>query len=613
MRRAGRIIALVLVAAILFAAMAQVQRKITLSRTGLLSTDYISARDRLIELGSTVVLGCFRTVATNILWYKAANLKEKREWVELEGVIRLIAKVQPTEMDAYLFQVWNMAYNIQYDAPTVVEGWKWVEKALDFGQTGIERNPNHPELWRLYWQIGWTISHRCASVPDQRTTYFAEQIEKKYGKHPYLIAADWYQKAVQAAKAEQAREPNVRWLSMWPYAYSEYARLLERKGDVAGMLAMREEAIQKHHTLMRLFPEYEELGVPAAQRLETLIALHKKKELAEEFASRNDVENELKVRLELADQWTVIFKGEKFVPEVQRELDHATNALEQLIPKLDDTDERNRLAFKVLEMRYVAADPQMSSEDTVRKLVHAVSQFDPILERLDTPSELVNNQPLVQMAADVWARVIQNPVSDETYAKRTEQAIAKFDKLVKLLPPEEQMPLLPMLAQYWQALISSTELDVPLGKRRLVEIASARDSVMFPLLNEIERALTQFKEQGQSMDRQQRQAVLGLVMSLSLRANELIGEAGLQWGALLKKNPAYANESAIAERQLRLLAESTERIGELAQDLLGRRSQVAPTDPRSFAFRSSMIWQLLHQHDPRNILYLQKARETDTN
>ncbi len=119
-----------------FSCLFHLQDRIDEARRPLGGAGNLTAQGRLIELGSSVMLGSFKTVLVDSLWYRADVLKEQLEWAELDGVIRFIAKVQPTDVAMYDHYIWHMAYNVQFDAPTVVDAWRWVRRAIEFGPGG---------------------------------------------------------------------------------------------------------------------------------------------------------------------------------------------------------------------------------------------------------------------------------------------------------------------------------------------------------------------------------------------------------------------------------------------------------------------------------------------
>src|SRR5262245_634814 len=57
-----------------------------------------------------------RGVAVCYLWVVADNMKKRHKWNELELVVNSIIKLQPHFIEPWLFQSWNLAYNVSVEA-----------------------------------------------------------------------------------------------------------------------------------------------------------------------------------------------------------------------------------------------------------------------------------------------------------------------------------------------------------------------------------------------------------------------------------------------------------------------------------------------------------------
>ncbi len=614
-RRPVRSIALCLaVFLVLGALLAVLQNHVALARKDLLTTTDLSARERLIELSSTVMLGSFRPVAVDLLWCRATMLQQEREWAELKGIIEMIAKVQPTDIQAYIFQVWNMAYNIQYNAPTVVEAWRWVNDALDFGKRGIARNLNHPEIWELYWQIAWVYAHRCASVNDKRTDYFEEQVRKQYGKSPYLVAAEWYEKAFEAAARPGVRSVNVAYMMMWPNAYANLARIEEKNNHRAQARLYRETAIRIHQRIMDTFPKYRRFGeefIDGPDGLRALIRVEERWAYADELRKQKRTSEEVAVREEVAQAWNARFDNAA-IPQAPIQLDRATDELESAVQAVADPKERRAADLKVLELRWRAADPGRGSAEAVNKLEATIKPYDRQLETMST-TELRNDVPLVQMSAWVWARIIANSTAerDADRGRQAETAVRRYDVVVhELLPPAGRPAHLSPLTDCWVALLTHTGLDLPLGRARVAAAALAHETELRPRLQQSIQRLQELKRvlaSGAPPAQQQQAAAMALESMPEIW--EAVSYTVRLWSTLLKKDPAFAQDAKTAETHLRSVAEALEGVATVAQAMLLDRALPEQFDPRALAQAARTIWRKLYEFDPANTLYLQKSRE----
>jgi hypothetical protein len=582
------------------------------AREGLLTPGEMSARDRLVDLGATVMLGSFRTVAVDYLWYKASMLKERREWIELDGVIRLIARVQPTNIEAYAFQVWNMAYNVQYDAATVVEGWRWVEKAIEFGEEGLQRNPNHPKVWRLYWQIGWVYSHRCGNVVGPRTRYFSQQVRKKHGTSPYLVAADYYRRAFEAATREDGprpRNPNPHFLAMWAYSYSSLAdQWLQREdadADIryARMMEYRREAIEKHRLVMKAFPDYRESGEEKIAELTGLMDLHRERRRIDEnrAAEKLTPEQEIAARFDVARRWLKLLLQNPTFKEAQRNVDRCAQTLDERIRQVNDPQARARWQLALLRLRFDAAHPKRRSAAAAEALAEEVEPHDRRLRGMAFP-ELVRNSGLVRLVAAVWHRVLVSAPPDADRSARAADAFARYDRVAARLPEKQQAAARAELDRYWLALISRTPRESPTARARVLAAAKARGRRLAQTCEALMEALRELKglagstEPAAQAEQTQRMAQIG---RLAGQEDRQFNQALSYWSALLKKDPAYAAEAAEAEQHLAAIAERLEAVAEAHRAVFG-----AARNP--FARQAGWVWRLLHEFAPANGQYLKK-------
>ena len=61
---------------------------------------------------TTVALGGFRGLIVNALWIRAGDLQEEGKYFEMVQLADWITKLEPTFVQVWLVQAWNMAYNI---------------------------------------------------------------------------------------------------------------------------------------------------------------------------------------------------------------------------------------------------------------------------------------------------------------------------------------------------------------------------------------------------------------------------------------------------------------------------------------------------------------------
>ena len=72
-----------------------------------------------VELVGSVVrlsLTGSRGLAICVLWNNAIDRQKKNQWNELEVLVRSLTKLQPHFITPWLFQSWNLAYNVSVES-----------------------------------------------------------------------------------------------------------------------------------------------------------------------------------------------------------------------------------------------------------------------------------------------------------------------------------------------------------------------------------------------------------------------------------------------------------------------------------------------------------------
>src|SRR6516164_2318638 len=85
---------------------------------------------------TTVALGGFRGLISNFLWIRANDLQQDDKFFEAAQLADWITKLEPTYAAVWVFQGWNMAYNISVkfkeNAPGIfTDRWNWVRRGIE--------------------------------------------------------------------------------------------------------------------------------------------------------------------------------------------------------------------------------------------------------------------------------------------------------------------------------------------------------------------------------------------------------------------------------------------------------------------------------------------------
>lgn len=140
------------------------------------------------EFAGTLLMGGFRAIAVNLLWMRATDLLQQREWHELMALYELISHLQPHFEEVWSFNAWNLAFNIPHYIDEPEGRWKWVREAFRFLDKGLLHNPRSA---KLMFMKGWIFSVR---IPQEE--YLEKRVFEEFGKDCYELAVEWYGKAV---------------------------------------------------------------------------------------------------------------------------------------------------------------------------------------------------------------------------------------------------------------------------------------------------------------------------------------------------------------------------------------------------------------------------------
>jgi hypothetical protein len=113
-----------------------------------------------VELtGKAVVLTLsgFRGVAVTVLWNAAREKMEKNQWSELDLYTRWTTRLQPHFITPWLFQSWNLSYNVAVNCDREADQYFYIARGLDLLAEGERQNRYNPEM-RYY--VGFYGQHK---------------------------------------------------------------------------------------------------------------------------------------------------------------------------------------------------------------------------------------------------------------------------------------------------------------------------------------------------------------------------------------------------------------------------------------------------------------------
>jgi hypothetical protein len=126
---------------------------------------------------TTIALGGFRGIISNILWMRASDLQDDDKFFEMAQLADWITKLEPHFVQVWLVQAWNMAYNISVKFKDFPDRWRWVKAGLDLlRDDGLRYNPNDTLIYR---ELAWFFQHKIGQNLDDANIYYKTEWAKE--------------------------------------------------------------------------------------------------------------------------------------------------------------------------------------------------------------------------------------------------------------------------------------------------------------------------------------------------------------------------------------------------------------------------------------------------
>jgi hypothetical protein len=166
----------------------------------------------LTDRAFRLVLTGSRGFAVCALWYYAQDLQQRHEWNEVELLVRSVIKLQPHFETPWLFQSWNLAYNVSVECDRVKDKYFYISRGIGLLAEGDRINRDNPNIRFFvgnYTQMKMGISDenntlrslyqmscidprerdpaRFRRIVDGRNVIDLDQFEDFCRHHPFLV------------------------------------------------------------------------------------------------------------------------------------------------------------------------------------------------------------------------------------------------------------------------------------------------------------------------------------------------------------------------------------------------------------------------------------------
>ncbi len=119
-----------------------------------------------LELSGSVLrlsLSGLRGVATCFLWINAIETQKKNQWSELEFQTRWLARLQPHFIKPWLFQSWNLSYNVSVESDRISDKYYFITRGILLLGEGERMNHDSPDI---RWSIGHYLQQKICNSDE---------------------------------------------------------------------------------------------------------------------------------------------------------------------------------------------------------------------------------------------------------------------------------------------------------------------------------------------------------------------------------------------------------------------------------------------------------------
>ena len=124
--------------------------------------------------GSTLsAIGGLRSIAAEIIWFRADRLQSECRYVELAQLATLLTRMEPHTPEVWEYAAWNLSYNISAMMTSPEDRWHWVHSGLKLlRDDGIRFNPRAAGIYR---ELAWLFELKFGTESDSAAPFYREK------------------------------------------------------------------------------------------------------------------------------------------------------------------------------------------------------------------------------------------------------------------------------------------------------------------------------------------------------------------------------------------------------------------------------------------------------
>jgi len=114
--------------------------------------------------GVLAAVGGLRSIAAEVIWFRADRLQEEGRYVELAQLASALTFMEPHTPEVWSYAAWNLSYNVSVMMATYEDRWRWVLAGIRLlRDEGLVLNPGSPELCR---ELAWLFELKIGTNID---------------------------------------------------------------------------------------------------------------------------------------------------------------------------------------------------------------------------------------------------------------------------------------------------------------------------------------------------------------------------------------------------------------------------------------------------------------
>ncbi len=176
--------------------------------------------------GSALRLGLTgsKGFAVTILWQAAIEKQKRNDFAEFEVLVRAVTKLQPNFITPWIFQSWNIAYNVSVEMHGTGDMYFYIARGIELLAEGERRNKRSPDMRyqiAFYYQNKFGVSDQvetlrclfalsCIPQPERRADDFIDPVTKEVKLPEFQKFCEKYPHLVRRLRGEDRVDDDKR-------------------------------------------------------------------------------------------------------------------------------------------------------------------------------------------------------------------------------------------------------------------------------------------------------------------------------------------------------------------------------------------------------------------